>query len=538
MTRWRSLMPVALVGTDKHSGLETALCQLRLSDAGPTEHPAHEAWDALTLALRQPLSPDTAAQVLLRTAGCLSAVERAAHQAPAAPAIAAPPSLDDDQAALLQGPWPERLSQVLSQGPAALQYETLQTLHLRGWRLPARLLPQALTLARQQPALREITSATVGQRGRWLALQSAHWRDALSAPADPSEEDWLHGNTAARQAFLRLERERDPSAARARLQSSLPELAAKERADLLPCLALGLSGEDEALLQALLKDRAADVRRWAAALLLRLPNSAHRHYMVAQATPLLQSQSAFLGLGKRWVLETPAQEDPEWKAHGIEPVRPKHDSLGERAWWLYQVVRGLPLEWWSEHTGLNPEALVEWSAKTDWREALLRGWRDALAVAPADAQEAWAWALLGAEAQGATGLDADALRGLLSPSRRVQLWAQQLRQEPAAVWAIAQNIVASCSPADRLPPELSQALARAAVTKVRSELNQTQSGWAYPARQWMPLLCAHLDLSALPLLAQLSTPDDPTPAFIELQAQLMRLQNLRQALTQLPLPTP
>jgi hypothetical protein len=531
-------MPVALVGTDKHSGLETALCQLRLSDAGPTEHPAHEAWDALTLALRQPLSPDTAAQVLLRTAGCLSAVERAAHQAPAAPAIAAPPSLDDDQAALLQGPWPERLSQVLSQGPAALQYETLQTLHLRGWRLPARLLPQALTLARQQPALREITSATVGQRGRWLALQSAHWRDALSAPADPSEEDWLHGNTAARQAFLRLERERDPSAARARLQSSLPELAAKERADLLPCLALGLSGEDEALLQALLKDRAADVRRWAAALLLRLPNSAHRHYMVAQATPLLQSQSAFLGLGKRWVLETPAQEDPEWKAHGIEPVRPKHDSLGERAWWLYQVVRGLPLEWWSEHTGLNPEALVEWSAKTDWREALLRGWRDALAVAPADAQEAWAWALLGAEAQGATGLDADALRGLLSPSRRVQLWAQQLRQEPAAVWAIAQNIVASCSPADRLPPELSQALARAAVTKVRSELNQTQSGWAYPARQWMPLLCAHLDLSALPLLAQLSTPDDPTPAFIELQAQLMRLQNLRQALTQLPLPTP
>ncbi|MDZ7812648.1 MAG: DUF5691 domain-containing protein [Ideonella sp.] len=544
MSRWTALMPTALVGTDKHSGLDAALAQLHLGGAeAAAEHPAQLAWAQVITALRQQLQPDTAATVLLRAAACLDSVERAALRPEPPPEPLAPVALgapDEHQAALQLGPWPERLQQVLTQGPPALQHEVMAALHQRGWRLPAKLLPLALELARSNPALRDAISAVVGERGRWLAQQSERWRETLSVPVNPTEDDWQHGHLAARLAFLRQERQRDPSAARERLQGALPELAAKERADLVPCLALALSADDEPLLQALLKDRAVDVRRWAGALLLRLPQSSHCQYMLAQITPLLQSQSAASGQdpNRQWVLESPASEDPAWKAHALDPNRPKHDALGERGWWLFQLVRGLPLRWWSVHTGMPPEALVAWATQTDWREALLRGWRDALALAPAEDHEDWAWALLGAVTQGAAGLDAPALRAMLSPARRAQTWAQQLSQEPTALWAIAQDILACSSPSDRLAPELSVALARAAVSQVRAELTAPQAALGYYARHLMLPLCAHLDPSALPLATQLGPLTDPPPAYVELQAQLMRLHALRTALSQLSPPPP
>lgn len=554
MSRWTLLMPVALVGTDKHKGLDAALSQLQLGQlqAGPLQvvtedtdpagpsaaHSAHAQWEAMRQSLRQTLNADNAATVLLRTAGCLASVERAAGLPLAAPVANTPRAAADDCPALHARPWPERLQQILQHGPVALQHEALSALHHHGWRLPAQLLPQALELARRQSGLRDAISLAVGQRGRWLAQQSERWRDSLSAPAEPGEDDWQHGSAAARQAYLKQERQRDPAAARERLQAALPELAAKERAELLPCLALNLGAEDEALLQTLLKDRAAEVRRWAAALLLRLPHSAHHQYMLAQTTPLLAQQSALLGLRQRWVLDAPAKEDPSWKAHAIDPARPKNDSLGERGWWLYQLVRGMPLAWWTSHTGLDPVALVEWSDKSDWREALLRGWRDALTVAPPEDQEPWAMALLRAVQQGTSGLDANALRALLDLAQREQVWLQHIEREPASVWSLVQEIVRCITPADRLGLALSQALARAAVRQNRIDMARQNLGWSYSARNLMPDLCAHLDLQALPLAVQLSPPQDPSPTDTELQAQLHRLLELRLALSQLSTPTP
>ena len=169
MSRWTPLMPTALVGTDKHSGLDAALAQLHLGtiDAEPT-HAAHTSWALVihTLRQQQQQQPDTAASVLLRAAGCLDSVERAALGAWAPAATPAPTAPGDTQPALQHGPWPERLQQVLTQGPAALQHEALSVLHRQGWRLPARLLPLALELARSKPPLRDAVSAVVGQRGR------------------------------------------------------------------------------------------------------------------------------------------------------------------------------------------------------------------------------------------------------------------------------------------------------------------------------------------------------------------------------------
>lgn len=71
--------------------------------------------------------------------------------------------------------------------------------------------------------------------------------------------------------------------------------------------------------------------------------------------------------------------------------KPQYEEFGPRAWWLYQIGRCVPLAWWEAHTGLSPEALIDWAQKTDWRNVLLRSWLEA---ALRERHAAWASALL------------------------------------------------------------------------------------------------------------------------------------------------
>lgn len=73
-------------------------------------------------------------------------------------------------------------------------------------------------------------------------------------------------------------------------------------------------------------------------------------------------------------VEPPESFDPEWKKDLLEEKKPQYEEFGPRAWWLYQIGRCVPLAWWEAHTGLSPEALIDWAQKTDWRNVLLRSW--------------------------------------------------------------------------------------------------------------------------------------------------------------------
>lgn len=66
--------------------------------------------------------------------------------------------------------------------------------------------------------------------------------------------------------------------------------------------------------------------------------------------------------------------------------------MGERAWWLYQIVQRVPLAWWEGQTGMNPAECLAWAQKSDWKDALLQGWAEAQA---AQRRVEWAEAFLG-----------------------------------------------------------------------------------------------------------------------------------------------
>lgn len=274
------------------------------------------------------------------------------------------------------------LQQIVDDGPDPLRREAFSLMASKGYCLAPGLLPKALTLGQKNHALRPAILAVLGQRGQWLASLNPAWSYAIGA-ADPGIDLalWEHGSQEQRKQLLGKLRGSDPDQARSLLQDGFAQLDARERASLLETLKTGLSALDEDFLEAQLTDRSKEVRQRAANLLADLPGSRYGARMAERMTACLGQERKLFRTVR--TLEAPASFGADWKNDALEEARPKNESLGDRAWWLYQIARNLPLAWWQETTGLTPAELIKWVRGTDWSEAILRAWSDALQRTPA-----------------------------------------------------------------------------------------------------------------------------------------------------------
>ncbi|HJW13028.1 MAG TPA: DUF5691 domain-containing protein, partial [Albitalea sp.] len=438
MSSWAPLLPLAMVGTDRQA---TAL-------------PAWPGEVGQLLAQAASTGSDAAGSVL-RAAAVLAACGLAGAQGAPWTQPMPEPAADDAWPALPDGPLLNGVVWALHDGPARLQHQVCLALASAQRRLPPSLLPPALELGRRSLALRALLPPVLGERGLWLAAQREDWRYAAGvSAAAPDDARWTEGSAEQRREFLRRERGRDPQAARERLAQSLAELSAKERADLVGVLAERLSSDDESFLDGLRADRSREVRQAALALLLQLPNAAHPQRAAARIEPLLKHERVLLR--KRWLIDAPQAAADDWKADNVDAARPKSESLGERGWWLYQLVRQVPLAWWTQHTAMDAAELRDWASSTDWGEALLRGWRDVLLAAP---DVAWCEAFLD-KWPGATLRDDPAtFLAMLPLARRERYWQQQLRGGSTALNALVPQMLAACPAGETLSRELSAALA-------------------------------------------------------------------------------
>ena len=318
----------------------------------------------------------------LRLAGALAVCAAAGFRPPLTDRPPLPPCPEDVRPVAAEPELVATLQAILDEGPDPLRVLAMRRLDATGYLLPPRLLPRALRLAVQQNDLRPWLPPVVGERGRWLARLNPDWSPALSlddAPPDPDE--WDTGTLEQRCRFLATQRRQDPAEARERLARTLGETDARGRTRLLAELETGLSLEDEEFLEACLKDRSKEVRRQAGALLARLPDSRY-------VTRLTERVGACLGQTRKRLrqvltIEPPAAFEPEWALEAIEETAPQGERLGQRAWWLYQMARALPLDWWIRQTELDPAGCVRWAKSTDWELALLRAWSEALVRTPA-----------------------------------------------------------------------------------------------------------------------------------------------------------
>jgi Family of unknown function (DUF5691) len=370
---WDELLSTATIGTDRRGGDERAA---------------------------QALLDDAAVAVLRARAGVLPATAAAPTAAPATTGPECP------------RPAAQRLAGVLAEG-GDLQLDLLaEWLGLAcdaGVRVPAPLLPELLDAGRRRRDLRPQIVTAGGERARWLATQNPEWSylDAVGATeptrpvAAPDPAQWQEGGTGQRMGYLTALRHTDPAVAAELLRDEWAGIGPQERPALLGALSVGLGPDDEPFLEAALDDRRKEVRDTAAQLLRRIGNSAYNLRMAQRARQIVT-----VPVGGPVRVEPPAACDKTMRRDGVAPKPPAGVKVGERAWWVREILARTPLSIW-------PADLLDRPVADGWAADLHTGLAQA---AREQDNPLWADRLL-AVVDG-NGL-AELLYPALSPGRRV-----------------------------------------------------------------------------------------------------------------------
>lgn len=350
------------------------------------------------------------------------------------------------------------LRHVVQNGSPTLRAHTLVFLQQQGRDWPVALLPLALDAGRQDTDLRALLLPVLGDRGRWLAQFNPAWRYACGVCSDATEAQiWEEGSLAQRVQWLQAQRSADPAQARARLQAVLGQLPAKERLPLVQVLRVGLTAEDEALLESLLcSDRSKDVRLQAAHLLSCLPHSAHSQRLCAWMRTLLD-KSDKSDKSTAWTIQAPEDSDPAWERDGVRLAPESHFKGGPRAWWLQELTALTPVSFWRDTLNLTPTALVRWARHSDWKGPLLAGWLLALQT---QQDPDWIAAVQMLPSSALAEQVHRTLHEQLSSAQRESLWLQHLQghTQGASVVRLLERLFENWPAGHTLSPALSQAV--------------------------------------------------------------------------------
>ncbi|MEU4577588.1 DUF5691 domain-containing protein [Nonomuraea sp. NPDC023979] len=376
---WDALTSTALVGTDRrpYQGdlLADAAVETARRRAGRRPAPEPHTPETPTLVRPAPEAP---------TSGSLTP-GRSVPEAPAAgrPAPAHAPvrpateeegqsligrAADEGEAAGGQ-PVPEeqavigraaagRLVRIMGGEQRRLLGEWLEAAAATGRRVPPAVLPELLEHGLSDRSIRAHIGRLAGRRGRWLAERAERWAYLLE---EPTGETWELGSAADRLAYLRRLRAAEPGEARRLLESTWERETPDDRAAFMAVMAAGLSMDDEPFLEAALDDRRREVRQEAANLLTRLPGSRLAGRMAERARRCLTVGPAVIHV------EAPEACDKAMERDGVRAKPPR--GIGERAWWLQQVIARAPLSTWE----LPPHRMLR-KRMPEWHDEVRAAW--------------------------------------------------------------------------------------------------------------------------------------------------------------------
>lgn len=373
MTWWPELVSTALIGTDRRP--------VPTPPDGPLAMPARGA---------------APADRLLELAAAAALARRAGQ--PAQSGVALPQPAPDETLAAVPPPAAARLNRLLREAPRGQQGLQQRVTLITEWlsvavshqlRAPGGLLPALLEEARSREQWRPLVAAVGGARARWLAAQQPAWswlldlsiplgagaRRASGSGTTVDDEPlsdqtpWYEGTPAQRLSYLVSLRDADPDRATALLTEAWPDESPPARVAFLSTMEAKLSLADEALCEQALDDRRKEVRVVAARLLAGLAGSAYHRRMTARGQSYVRAHPS-----GELVVRPPAECDREMRRDGIEPRPPQ--GIGERAWWVEQVLARTPLSAWSG-LGSDPATVLGHPVADDWAAILHRGWAQA-----------------------------------------------------------------------------------------------------------------------------------------------------------------
>jgi hypothetical protein len=269
--------------------------------------------------------------------------------------------------------------------PTALHY-----LREAGLRIPYDLLP--LALAVRTTSRQAAVFPVLGERGIWLSQFNPGWswvKNFLPVPdnalPDDAETIWQEGSIGQRCEILRRLRSIDAAKARTWLEGVWKQEKAEARLELLKALEVGLSDADEPFLEKALDDRAASVKAMVPSLLVHIPGSALAQRMVALA------DSVMTNIKGKIKLTLPNTFNKAWLRDGI--FEKPEQGVGERSWWLIQILASVPPTHWEEQFNIAPAVLIEMADADKFGNSIIEGWSRAAQLF--DAQQwiepLWDW---------------------------------------------------------------------------------------------------------------------------------------------------
>jgi hypothetical protein len=443
-------------------------------------------------------------QCLLLAAGALALMQKAGYLPAAATTPPPAPAPPDHQPALgLLGA--ECLHRLLVRAQHLdLLPDYLRQVAATGRRVPEALLMPLLQYATRSVEVRGYLAEVLGERGGWLAALNPAWAklfttaSAATDPADPNNlSTWETGLLPERLAWLRLAFAHDTAAARALLLAALPTEPAKTQEALLQLLAENLHPDAEATLETLLKSRGQEVRRQAAALLVRLPGAALTERLWARAAPLITARRKLLGLGKAELeITLPTAWDKTWLADGIEEKNDQYTYLagnskaavGAGAARLANLLALLPVGRWLAHLSLSADELLAAALASEWAVPLLPAWAlSTLSHEDTELAAAFVRLWLGQSLQLQKlkiHLDIGALAALLPEATRQQLLVPKLVLHLNRAGDEWEPSLAALTQAEVMPGPWPWALTEAALTAVALHTTHTAGWLSYERRRF------------------------------------------------------
>ena len=358
---WAALVSAALLGTERTGG----------------NAPIPESVAGLAT------STDTEGAILAAAASM--AVRRRAGRTTTLDDMPLPVAADPDPRAQLTGAAARYVGLAFEERPS-LAPEVLDLVWRSGRRLPDEWLPELMSFASRtddDDAFVELG----GPRAAWLARTFPDLAgDTWWGTGDDWSDAWAAAQgAAARAGLVRRFRQLDLHRARTSLAAWWCDVAPEDRARVLAAVEANMDPADEPFLTDALTDRRAEVRRTAARLLVRIPDSGLARRLEAEARPLL-STGGRLRKSLKASLPTPSAEYEAWGFTGRAA-----SGYGERAWLLRQVLAHVRPERWSEWLQVDPAGLVDQATRADEARPLLEGWIEATGRF---GDAAWASALL------------------------------------------------------------------------------------------------------------------------------------------------
>ncbi|MEM1321791.1 MAG: DUF5691 domain-containing protein [Bacteroidota bacterium] len=347
---WNDLVKLALLGTDRSQLSEAQLNEL------------------------QQLGIDTsqAAPKLLLEAAALMAPMQKAGQALKSWTGPLPRAAEEEEEQRCSARSAYHLAQIITKEKEVLLQDFLDILHLSGRSLPPEQLPALLERALQSSTFWEKLRPVLGQKGNWLIRQHPEWKRLVELPP---LKLWEEGKREERRLLLESLRRQQPEKGLEILQETWPSETPNDKAKFIDILQIGLSELDEDFLEGCLDDRRKEVRRAAAKLLRRLPESRlvgrmkerlHQHFTVKRKG------------GKKIKLEVqpPEEVDEEMKRDGID-IKLRWPRGGLKASRLWQIMSAVPPAFWPQSLELEEAEVLSLFAKNEWRELLVQALVDA-----------------------------------------------------------------------------------------------------------------------------------------------------------------